>query len=211
MKLYIINPARGKAKRQGSLKVGRKPKSKKGGPMAKRRKRRKAKKVMRRRTYRKNPAKRRRYRRNPAGRGILKSAFNKKHMVNILSLGVGFVGGIKAQKYINDMEFMANFRRFSGLIPFVLGTMLGIRGKGEAVKSVGAGLSLSGLYDLVTQNVPQIGLSPVEGVDLEDNTYGTALDIDGTAIDVEGDDTVLVGDDDLEMVGESDGSPYAMV
>lgn len=153
---------------------------------------------------------RRRYRRNPAGRGIIKQAFSRKHIIGIASLGVGFVGGIKAQKYINNMEALMRFRRFTGLIPFILGTVLAVRAKNDAVKSVGAGLSLSGLYDLATQNIPQLQLSPVEGVDLDDDSaYGTAIDVDGTAIDVEGDEDVLVGEDDVELVGA--GSPYAMV
>jgi hypothetical protein len=143
----------------------------------------------------------------------MKQAFSRNHIVNIVSLGVGFVGGIKAHKFINDIEFLANYRRWTGIIPFILGTLVAVRGRSQAIKSVGAGLSLSGIYDLVTQNIPQIGLSPVEGVDLEDNSYyGTAIDVDGTAIDMEGmdEDIAVVGqDDDYAVVG--DDSPYAMV
>lgn len=219
MKVYIINPTK-----------GRKQKTLKGGSsMIRRRKKRRTRRV-KRKAYRRNPVRRvkrrtrrrritavrrrRTYRRNPSRtRGLLKTAFSRKHVINILSLGVGFVGGIKAQKYINGVEAFMNFRRWTGLIPFILGTIVAVRGKSEAVKSVGAGLSLSGMYDLVTQNIPQIGLAPVEGVDLDDTMYqGTAIDLEGTnAIDLEGEDDVMVGDhDDIDVVGD-DGSPYAMV
>ena len=142
----------------------------------------------------------------------MKQAFSKKHLINITSLGVGFVGGIKAQKFINDVEALASFRKFTGVIPFLLGTVLAVKSRSEAVKSVGAGISLSGLYDLVTQNVPQIGLTPVEGVDLDDTSYyGTAIDVDGTAIDMEGEDIDVVGEYDEDIVVGEDDSPYAMV
>lgn len=195
---------------------------------AKKRKKRKARrKAVKRRTYRRNPApkrrrrrtvarrrtyKRRSYRRNPTK--ILK-AFSQDNIINIASLGVGFIGGIKAQKFVNNVEALANFRRFTGAIPFVLGFFLAARAKKKSVQNVGAGLSLSGLYDLVSQNIPQIGLSPVEGVDLDDydEDYGTAIDVDGTAIDLEGedDDDILVGEDDdpIEVVGGI--GPYEMV
>lgn len=196
MKLYIINPTKGR-------------KLKLGGPNMAKRKRRKASRT--------RSVSKRKYRRNPGGRGLLKQAFNRKHIVNIASLGIGFVGGIKAQKYINQLDALVSYRRFTGLIPFILGTIIGVKGRREAIKSIGAGLSLSGLYDLVTQNVPQIGLSPVEGVDLDDDMYtGTAIDLDGQVIDVDGDDdeTIVVGEndyDEIDVVGESEGSPYAMV
>lgn len=157
---------------------------------------------------------RRRYRRNPArGGAIVRQAFSRKNILNVAGLGVGFIGGIKAQKYINNVEALMQFRRFTGAIPFILGTLLAVRSRRESIKSVGAGLSLSGLYDLVTQNIPQLNLSPVEGVDLDDDTNyntGTAIDVDGTAIDVEGDDDVVVSaDNTIDVVG--DASPYAMV
>jgi hypothetical protein len=141
----------------------------------------------------------------------MKQAFNKNHIIKIASLGVGFVGGIKVQKYINNMDMLVPYRRFTGLIPFIAGTMLAVKSRKASVQAVGAGLSLSGLYDIVTQNIPQLGLSTVEGVDIEDNSYyGTAIDVDGTAIDMDGEDDVLVGEDnDIEVVG--DDSPYAMV
>lgn len=149
---------------------------------------------------------------------VIKGAFGKQHIIEIVSLGVGYVGGIKAQKFINGVEALANYRRFTGVIPFVLGAILATKSKKSSVKSVGAGISLSGLYDLVTQNVPQIGLSPVEGVDLDDDSmYGTALDMDGNTIDMDGDDMDLVGNQNEFVVGEDDyvmgdsDSPYAMI
>jgi hypothetical protein len=145
---------------------------------------------------------RRRYRSNPA---ILKQAFSKAHLINIASLGVGFVGGIKAQKYINGMEALAKFRKFTGAIPFILGTFIALKSNKAAIKSVGAGVSLSGLYDLVTQNIPQLALSPVEGVDLDDEYYtnGALVDMDGEVIDMDGtDEDIVVGDN---------GSPYEMI
>ena len=210
MKVYIINPV----KKGLGAKTKTDTSTQRGHNMARKRKSRSRK----RKAYRRNPvakrrSTRRRYRRNPAGGAIMKQAFSKNHIIKITSLGVGFVGGIKAQKFINGVEALANFRRFTGAIPFILGTVLAVKSKKEAVKAVGAGISLSGLYDLVTQNVPQNGLSPVEGVDLDDDMYyGTAIDVDGTAIDVDGEDIDVVGqeDDDDIVVGEED-SPYAMV
>jgi len=189
---YLVNPRRKTMKR-------------------KRRKAASKRKTVARRKYRKNPVARRKYRRNPVGRGILKQTFNKSNIMNIAGIGVGFIGGIKLHKFINNVEMLMNYRRFTGLIPLILGSIVAVRSRKSAMKSLGTGIALSGMYDLVSQNIPQLQLSPVEGIDLEDNAYyGTAIDVDGSTIDLEGEDINVLGED-VELVGEDNGSPYAMV
>jgi hypothetical protein len=182
----------------------------KGKSMAKKRKSRKK--------YKRNPValigkRRRSYKRNPA---VLKQAFSAQNIKTIGAIGIGFVGGIKAHKYINDIDALAKYRKFTGVIPFILGTVIAVKGKKKLVKDAGTGLSLAGLYDLVTQNIPQLNLQTVEGVDIDDESYydGTAVDLDGTVVDLEGedyDDDLVMGEDDLELVGEDGEGPYAMV
>jgi hypothetical protein len=147
---------------------------------------------------------RRRYKRNPIA---IKQIFNKGQIIKVASIGAGFVGAIKAQKYVNSMAFLAKYRRFTGIIPMVAGLLLVLKGRKEMVKSLGTGVSLAGLYDLVTQNIPQLKLSPVEGVDLDMD--GLALDVNGEVIDLQG-ETQLVGDD-VSLVGEGNDSPYLMI
>ena len=164
--------------------------------------------------YRMNPRRRRRsgfrslrsYRRNPVA---IRKAFSRDNVVSTVALTGGFIVGVKAQKYINGMEFMARYRKFSGLVPFLLGTMVAVRGKGKAVKFAGSGVAAAGVYDLLTQNIPQLGLAPVEGVDVDySDEYadynGVDIDMDGSDDDamIVGDDEVIVGDDDEVVVGD---------
>lgn len=166
----------------------------------------KRKKIMKRRRksitrFFAKKARRKAYRRNPIA---IKKVISKQNLMTVATLGIGFVGGIKAHKYINNMSFLADYRRFTGLIPFVIGTLVALKGKKQSIKNIGAGVSLAGFYDLITQNVPQLKLAPVEGVDIEDNYSGTVVDVNGQVVDLQGQD-VVVGED--TVVGEDD-SPY---
>jgi hypothetical protein len=221
--IFIMNGKEYRRTKGGALKNISAKKGKSN--MAKRRKKRSGARRKRRRTRRnpavivgrRNPRRRRRrrsYRRNPAITGGIRRAFSRENIINVASLGVGFIGGIKAQKYMNQVEFFAKYRRWTGLIPFILGTIIAARGR-AAVRSAGAGVSLSGLYDLVSQNIPALKLAPVEGIDLNDVDGALDIDMDGLDIDVdEGtfgqDDVEIVGDDDEVVVGEDD-SPYMRV
>jgi len=212
MKVYLINPCGAK-----KTKSQNKDKSK----MAKKkRKYTKRRKVL----VKRKAVSKRRYKRNPSMmKGGIKKIFSKDSIMHIGGIGLGFIAGIKGQKYINEMDAVSKYRKFTGLIPFILGSFVALKGK-AIMKSAGAGLASAGIYDLIVQNVPALQLAPLEGIDL-DNDYsdydddyedvnGLDIDMDGDSIDVDdvmGEDTIIVGEDDPVLVGEDADSPYEMI
>lgn len=152
------------------------------------------------------------YRRNPALATSVRKAFSVQTLAPLAQIGTGFVVGIKAQPAINRIEFLAKMRRFTGFIPVAIGTFIAAAGKGKLAKNVGTGLGLAGLYDLVSQNIPQLKLMTVEGLDI-DMAGGYDDGINGIDIDMDGEEVEVVGEDeDTVVVGEDDSdNPYLMV
>jgi len=101
----------------------------------------------RRRSYR------RRYRRNPVR---VRQFFGKARMMNAISLlaGIGAAGIVKG--FASNMIQNDLFTRFYGVASIVLGATLNMKGRKKAVKSVGTGMVVFGIYDLLTQNIPML-------------------------------------------------------
>lgn len=221
--VFIINPdyssSRPYVERETSL-------STKGGrSMAKRRKRRTPVRRRARRRRRRNPVavyrrkrrytriaprrtrmsrrmrrhvarRRRSYRRNPALPNILR-AFRMPNLIDVAGVTTGFIVGVKATKFITQPVFMQNIRRFAGFVHIAIGFVLAGMGRQAFIKRMGAGFAAAGMYDLITQNIPQLALSPMEGVDLE---LGQDIPPDNT-LEVVGDNMEVVGADIPEFEG----------
>lgn len=175
-----------------------------------RRKRRRSSKLPAFLRGRKNPSRRRRYRRNPMN---IKSVASKGNFITAVAIGGGFIVGIKATKFITKIPFLSDGwgRRLAGIAHVLLGGAAMGLAKKDAIKKVGMGIMGAGFYDLASRNIPQIGLMPLEGVDLDiagdyalvGETADVAGDyaLVGETADVSGDDVVMVGDDD-DMMGD---------
>ena len=154
---------------------------------------------------RKHSKRRKSYRRNPVN---IKSLASKGNLITAASIGGGFILGAKATKFITKVPFLSDGmgRKFAGLIHILLGGAIAGMAKKDLVKKVGMGFMGAGVYDLVSRNVPQIGISPMEGVDLDmDGDYALV----GETSDVSGDyalvgETSDVGAGDVVLVGEDD-------
>lgn len=151
---------------------------------------------------------RRRYRRNPVA---LKKLFAPSAFVQVGSVTVGFIGGAKVGGVIYDKLFggsgaLSKFRRFAGLVTFGLGAYGATKLKGAVAQKAMAGVSAAGIYDLIAQNVPQVGLKPVSG----DTIDMSGVDLVGTGDDrVYAGDTIDVSGDMTELVGAENDSVYA--
>lgn len=150
---------------------------------------------------------RRSYRRmNPAAAlsmRSIKGAFSMPNLVNVAGITGGFVLGVKATQFIVKPAFMKNMRRFAGAVHVLAGFIIGAMGRKPLMKSLGLGFASAGIYDLVTQNVPQLKLSPVSGVDLDSGEDMSGADV----IDISGADA-----GEIEVVGAdlNDDDAYAL-
>lgn len=148
---------------------------------------------------------RRRYRHNPAA---LRAVMSKDNLFSVVGITGGFIAGVKGGKFIYS-KVPAAMRRFAGLITFALGTIIAVKVRNNLLKKAGVGVAASGVYDLLSQNIPALGLMPIAGIDLSmphtPRYAGEDYDIkgdtqligneqDGDTIDVSG-ETVLVGDE----------------
>lgn len=108
-------------------------------------------KVMR--VKRKNP--KRRTRRN-GKRLTLKNVFSQKKLQNYAFTGGGFIGGYLAMPYLaSAAQNMAGGRArpFLGLVHIALGSILSMRSRRSNMQALGAGVAISGVYDLVAVNL----------------------------------------------------------
>lgn len=121
------------------------------------RRRRKTRKKSTRRTA--VSRRRRTYRRNPA-RKLQGMLFNRRAIIQGASLAAGFGGGALVMPVIVQFSPQAvkNQRRFLGIIHVLLGSVVISKSKRPVSKNMAMGVLASGIYDLVAQNIPQLGL-----------------------------------------------------
>ena len=149
------------------------------------------------------------FRRNPAAVSVatLKGAFSQANLMNVGGIAGGFILGVKATQFIVKPEFMKNMRKFAGAVHVLAGFILGAVGKKPIMRSLGMGVAAAGVYDLITQNVPQLKLSPISGVDLDSNEDSDMSGAD--VVDFEGADAGMI-----EVVGadleRDDEDAYAL-
>lgn len=127
-------------------------------PAAKIRTRTRTRTVVKYRTRRakSNPRRsRRRTRRNPSGRGIW--AGIKAGAPYVLGIGGGAVVGLFGVKYIPTMVPV----RVRGVVPALIGLILGSVSRSVGLRNFGYGLGAAGLVDLVRNNVPMFALSEI--------------------------------------------------
>lgn len=162
-----------------------------------------------RRAKARRPSKRRSYRRNPSrsmsrGGGALRSVLSPSNFIQITAVTVGFIGGAKVGAMIYDKVVPASLRKFAGLVTFALGAFGASKLKNDMAKKAMAGMSASGIYDLISQNLPSAGLKPVSGDTIDMNGIDLVGDdgvyAGGDTIDVSGNMTELVGDDESDRI-----------
>lgn len=141
------------------------------------RRRRKARRVRSRRRVRRNPSyfapalrmnprkrRRRRTRRNP---GAIKRVMNQKWLMSVASIGLGIAAGYYTLPAVNALIPAAQreqLRPFMGGINVLAGSLIISMAKGRKAKmlrEMGAIIAGTGVYDLLAENIPQLGLAPI--------------------------------------------------
>jgi len=142
-----------------------------------------------------SPFRTKKYHRNPSA---LKAILSKDNIMSTVGIAGGFIAGVKGGKFIYT-KVPSAFRKFAGLITFGLGTVIALKVRNNILKKAGMGVAVSGLYDLITQNIPQLGLMPIAGIDLDmphtPNFVGATFDLEG--------ETQLVGGETFNVAGET--------
>lgn len=143
------------------------------------------------------------YRKNPAALSVIT---NKQNAVAITGVTVGLVVGIKGGSMLYG-KLPASFRRFAGILGFAAGSIIAAKVKNDLVKKAGVGIAVSGIYDLVSQNVKAANLMPIAGIDLSysgetiNDRYHGNVQLVGDDNDVAG-DTISMRGDMVDLVGE---------
>lgn len=116
---------------------------------------------------RSNPVKRRRRtRKNP--NGTFRRVMSQRWLMSVASIGVGIAAGYYTTPLVYGIIPAANreqFRPFMGGLNILAGSLLisfaPRRRGGKMMKEIGAIVAGMGVYDLVAENVPQLGLPPI--------------------------------------------------
>jgi hypothetical protein len=96
----------------------------------------------------------------------LKGATNKAMWMKVGGLAAGFIGGAVAMPFVSmaaqkTIDKLGAYKKYYGVAHVLLGGLLLWKGKKALLKDVGTTLMASGVYDLIAENVPQIGLTPL--------------------------------------------------
>lgn len=99
-----------------------------------------------------------RTRQNPAFR--MPKLINQKFLMQSLTLGGGFTVGVLGIPVVYKIspQFIKDRREWLGLVHVGLGMLLVVMVKNKMVKSLGAALGAVGVYDLISQNIPDLNL-----------------------------------------------------
>ena len=131
-------------------------------------KRRRTYGTRRRKTNGRKRSYRRRTRRNPRLKmPSVRSMFGGPALTKSFSILTGFVGGfilpsmLIQQLPITDASTRMWADRLKGLAVVLLGSMVNMQGRRAITKDIGTGLVVSGFYDLLAMNVPQLPLPTV--------------------------------------------------
>ena len=104
-----------------------------------------------------NPKRRRRIRRNP--KLSIKSMFSRKNIGTIGAVAGGLtVGMLGTPMLLNVSPELVKHRKYLGGVHILLGVVLAAMSRRSAFQTAGLTLAGVGAYDLLTQNVPTIGL-----------------------------------------------------
>jgi hypothetical protein len=163
-----------------------------------------------------NPRMRSRKRRSSLRRSgnpfSLKTMFNKQLLLDCALIGVGFVGGNKVLGMVGDKlaSLHPSAPKARGLLLVALGGIVQYKVKNPMAKKAGIGLIVSGVYDLVAQNLGDtIGIAPLAddlilsgtdinaemlGVDIQDQSFVQGNDLDAELF---GSDSLIMSDDDI--------------
>jgi len=108
-----------------------------------------------------NPRHRRRYRRNPAIVARLRSAFSRQWLMQSATIGGGIALGALGIPLVYKLVPASNraqVRPYLGVAHLILGSLLVGFARKAALKTIGATIAGVGVYDLISQNVAQLGL-----------------------------------------------------
>lgn len=118
--------------------------------------------VSRKRTYKKRTKRRsykkvaRRRRRNPKFKmPKMKGMFTQSRLINAFALLAGIGGSAILKQMSMGMIVNPMFSRIYGLLSIVAGATINMQGKRKVTKSVGTGMVVYGLFDLLVTNIPQ--------------------------------------------------------
>ena len=142
---------RKRSKKRSTKRKSYKKRAKRRNPVSRKRS---YKKRTKRRSYKKVA---RRRRRNPKFKmPKMRGMFTQARLINAIALLAG-IGGSAVLKQMT-MGFIVNpmFSRVYGLLSIVAGATLNMQGRRKATKSVGTGMVVYGLFDLLVTNVPQM-------------------------------------------------------
>lgn len=107
--------------------------------------------------FRVNPKRRRRARRNP--KLSLKSILSKQNLMQMTAVAGGLtVGFLGIPMLLKIAPSLGANRKYLGGANIAVGLLLAGMGKKSYVKTAGMTMAAVGLYDLVSQNVPTLGL-----------------------------------------------------
>ena len=103
-----------------------------------------------------NPRRRLRVRRNPLN---LKSLFARQNIMQMIAVAGGLtVGFLAIPIAVRVAPSLYQHRKFLGGANILLGLALAGFAKKSAIKTVGMTMASVGLYDLISQNIPALGL-----------------------------------------------------
>lgn len=127
------------------------------------RKHKSVRKARRNPIFRRRRSTRRRTRRNPFSVSMIKSIISKNWIMQAATIGGGIVAGAVAMPLINSIvpDSMKQYRKFFGLLHVILGGVMYGMVRNARLKTVGAVVAGTGVYDLIASNVPQLGLAPL--------------------------------------------------
>ena len=135
-----------------------------------------------------------RRRRNP--KFALKRYFGGARMTNALMLLVGIGGAGILKGFVVNMLPEGEMKNWSqklyGLASIIVGATVNTQGRRKATKSIGTGMVVFGLYDLLVSNIPQLATYLP--------TIGAPTAFDGYGRDVYG-MGASISDGDIEVVG----------
>jgi hypothetical protein len=114
------------------------------------------------RPFRINPRRRRRYARRYNPKLSIKSLLSKQMLMTGVKIAAGMVAGYLTLPLVYtvlpaNMKTAAN-RKYLGLVNVGVGAILFALMKKKMIKDVGLVIAATGVYDLISQNIPQLGL-----------------------------------------------------
>ena len=91
----------------------------------------------------------------------MKKMFSRGWIMEIATLGIGIMAGVFTLPLVDKIipaSYKAKLNNYYGLINVVIGSFLALRMRNRVAKTVGTMVAAVGVYDLISQNIGQLGL-----------------------------------------------------